>query len=235
MALPAIRPVPAFTPYIVVSALQVVGTAAGSDALVQTTKPLLMPALAIALALLATGGRPRPPMLLLVAIGLSWLGDLALMIPGSLWFVVGLGLFLLAHATYLVLFVRLAGIGRPRAWALVYPVWFVVFLAVLIPHLGSLIAPVVVYGLVLGAMAAYATRVTATVAVGAAIFVVSDTTLALSKFMPALAFPGHDTVTMLTYCLAQGIIAWGVVASRSTVGSRDGAPVVQRSGAGAAR
>src|SRR6185312_13115793 len=98
----------------------------------------------------------------------------------------GLRSFLLAHVAYLVLFIRIGGFGRPRAWAIVYVVWFVVFLAVLIPGLGSLVVPVVLYGLVLGAMAAMATRVSVVVGVGAAVFVVSDTILALSRFLPAV-------------------------------------------------
>ena len=209
-----IRPVPAFTPFIIVSVAQVVAIAAGSDVLVQVTKPLLMPALAIAVVL-ARLGRPFTSAagLLLLAIGLSWLGDLALMVPGNLWFVLGLGSFLLAHVTYLVLFIRLGGFGRPRAWAIIYAVWFVVFLAVLIPGLGSLVVPVVLYGLVLGAMATAATRVSGVVAAGAAVFVVSDSILALSKFMPGVVIPGHDLLTMLTYCLGQGIIAAGVLAA----------------------
>jgi uncharacterized membrane protein YhhN len=214
-----IRPVPAFTPFIVVSIVQVVAIGAGADALVQVTKPLLMPALAIAVVLARLGTRYTLAVgLLLLAIGLSWLGDLSLMVPGDLWFVVGLGSFLLAHVAYLVLFIRIGGFGRPRVWAIVYAVWFVVFLAVLIPGLGSLVVPVVLYGLVLGAMAAMATRVSVVVGVGAAVFVVSDTILALSRFLPAVVIPGHDVLTMLTYCLGQGIIAAGVLAvlARST-------------------
>ena len=194
--------------------MQVAAIAAGSDALVQVTKPLLMPALAIAVVLARLGRRfTFAEGLLLTAIALSWLGDLALMVPGDLWFVVGLGSFLLAHIAYLVLFIRIAGWGRPRVWAVVYLVWFVVFLAVLIPGLGSLIVPVVLYGLVLGAMATAATRVSGVVAAGAAVFVVSDTILALSRFLPAVVIPAHDMLTMLTYCLGQGIIAAGVLAA----------------------
>ncbi len=194
--------------------MQVAAIAAGSDALVQVTKPLLMPALAIAVVLARLGRRfTFAEGLLLTAIALSWLGDLALMVPGDLWFVVGLGSFLLAHIAYLVLFIRIARWGRPRVWAVVYLVWFVVFLAVLIPGLGSLIVPVVLYGLVLGAMATAATRVSGVVAAGAAVFVVSDTILAVSRFLPAVVIPGHDVLTMLTYCLGQGIIAAGVLAA----------------------
>jgi uncharacterized membrane protein YhhN len=225
--------VPAFTPFIVVSIVQVVAIAMGADALVQVTKPLLMPALAVAVVLARLGRRFTLAVgLLLLAIGLSWLGDLALMVPGNLWFVLGLGSFLLAHVAYLVLFIRMAGVGRPRAWSIVYAVWFVVFLAVLIPGLGSLVVPVVLYGLVLGAMATAATRVSPVVAAGAAVFVVSDTVLALAKFLPALTIPGHDVLTMLTYCLGQGIIAAGVLAVLARE-SRGPAPSVE-SGARAA-
>ncbi|WP_345763244.1 lysoplasmalogenase [Diaminobutyricibacter sp. McL0608] len=218
---------PAFTPFVIVSVIQVVAIATGADALVQVTKPLLMPALAIAVVLARLGRRfTLPTGLLLLAIGLSWLGDLALMVPGDLWFVVGLGSFLLAHVAYLVLFLRVGGLGRPRAWSIVYAVWFVVFLAVLIPGLGSLVVPVVLYGLVLGSMATAATRVSGWVAAGAAVFVVSDTILALSRFLPGLVIPAHDTLTMLTYCVGQGVIAAGVLAvlARTSTASAMSAP-----------
>ncbi len=210
--------------------------------MVSATKPLLMPALAIAVGLTAAGMRqsrastpaagaglssPATALpLLYAAIGLSWAGDVALMMPGDLWFVVGLGSFLLAHVAYLVLFIRLAGFGRPQVWSLVYAVWFLVFLVVLIPSLGSLVAPVVLYGLVLGAMAATATRVSPLVAVGAAAFVVSDTTLAVSRFLPSVEIPAHDVITMLTYCAAQGLIAWGVLALSVRANATSGARAV---------
>ena len=131
----------AFAPYIVVSVLHVAVLVAGLDDAARASKLLLMPALALAVLLTARPLRGTVPVLLLVAIGLSWGGDALLNIPGDLGFVVGLASFLLAHVTYVVLFLRLPARGRRLpAWTAVYAAWYVAFLALLAPHLGGLLA-----------------------------------------------------------------------------------------------
>ena len=202
----------AFAPYIVVSVLHVAVLVAGLDDAASASKLLLMPALALAVLLTARPLRGAVPVLLLVAIGLSWGGDALLNIPGDLGFVVGLASFLLAHVAYVVLFLRLPARGRRLpAWTAVYAAWYAAFLALLGPHLGALLVPVALYGLVLGVMAALAGGLGGLLAVGGALFVVSDSVLALGRFLPGYAFPPHDLVVMSTYLAAQGLIALGVV------------------------
>ncbi len=96
----------------------------------------------------------------------------------------------------------------------------VAFLALLQPHLGGLLVPVALYGLVLGVMAAIAGGLGGLIAVGGALFVVSDSVLALGRFLPGYEFAAHDLVVMSTYLAAQGLIALGVVrVHRRTVSS----------------
>jgi uncharacterized membrane protein YhhN len=211
----------AFTPYLVLSVVHVAVLVAGLDDAARTTKLLLMPALALAVLLTARPVRAAAPALLLVAIGFSWGGDALLSIPGDLGFVIGLASFLLAHVTYVVLFLRLrAGRRRLPLWTVVYAAWYVAFLALLQPHLGGLLVPVALYGLVLGVMAAIAGGLGGLVAVGGALFVVSDSVLALGRFLPGYEFAPHDLVVMSTYLAAQGLIALGVVrAQRRRVSS----------------
>ncbi|WP_159605991.1 lysoplasmalogenase [Agromyces humi] len=121
-------------------------------------------------------------------------------------------MFLLAHVAYIALFLRTpAGTPRLPAWTACYAVWYLAFLALLGPHLGALLAPVAAYGLVLGAMAALAGRLGGLIATGGALFVVSDSVLALGRFLPGYDFGPHDVVVMSTYLAAQGFIALGVV------------------------
>ena len=101
---------------------------------------------------------------------------------------------------------------RLPAWTLVYVAWYVAFLALLGSHLGALLVPVAVYGAVLAAMAALAGGRGGLIALGGALFVVSDSVLALGRFLPGYEFALHDLVVMSTYLAAQGLIAWGVVA-----------------------
>lgn len=219
----------AFAPYILISFLHVAVLVAGLDEAADATKLLLMPTLALAVLLTARPLRGAVPVLLLVAIGLSWGGDALLSIPGDLGFVVGLASFLLAHVTYLVLFLRLpAGGRRLPVRAVGYAAWYVAFLALLQPHLGGMLVPVAAYGLVLGAMAALAAGLGGLIAVGGALFVVSDSVLALGRFLPGYEFAPHDLVVMSTYLAAQGLIALGVVrALRRSVSSA--APAVSAS------
>ena len=215
------RTLVAFALYFAVSVMHLVVLGAGFDEAARASKLLLMPALAFAVLLTARPLRGAVPVLLLVAIGFSWGGDAPLTLPGDGWFVVGLGSFLLAHVAYIALFLRL----RPRrrrlpAWTIAYAVWFAAFLALLRPHLGALLVPVALYGLVLGVMAALAGGLGGIIAVGGALFVVSDSVLALGRFLPGYEFPPHDVVVMSTYLGAQALIALGVVGAHCRAVSR---------------
>ena len=206
------HPLRLFVPYLALSLVQLVVLYSGPGWAVTSSKALLMPLLAA--AVLVAVRRPRPPQvwLLMAALAGSWIGDVLLSFPG--WFVPGLLAFLAAHVAFIVLFLRLpamAGRRRLPAWTLVYAAWYVAFLAVLGAHLGALLVPVAVYGAVLGTMAALAGGRGVLIALGGAFFVVSDSVLALGRFLPGYEFALHDLVVMSTYLAAQGLIAWGVV------------------------
>lgn len=226
-----------FVPYLALSLVHLVVLSTGPGWAVTTTKALLMPALALGVVLALRvvrgqlarpdgGVRPRlgaTPWLLLAGIACSWGGDVALAFPGDGWFVVGLGSFLAAHLAYLAMFIGMRrdgidGARMPRrhrlvpVWALVvYPLWYLGFLALLGPHTGALLVPVAAYGLALGAMAALAAGHGPLLATGGALFVVSDSVLGLGRFLPGYDFPLHDAAVMVSYLAAQGLIALGVV------------------------
>lgn len=201
--------------YVVAAVAQVLAQALDLEALYLVSKPLLMPLL---LGFLVASA-PLEGRLLratAAALALSWLGDLALMPDGDVWFLVGLLAFLLAHVAYVAGFATTyAGspVERHKLVALPYAAWFLLLLVVLGPDLGAMLVPVAVYGVVLCTMAALATGVNATTAVGAAVFVVSDSTLAATALTDRFAFDGDGAVVMLTYCLGQLLIVLGVLAA----------------------
>ncbi|MFF2496250.1 lysoplasmalogenase [Agromyces sp. NPDC058064] len=204
---------PAFAPYLVVSALHLVLQYVGPAWSVTATKSLLMPLLALAVVLLARPVRRAAPLLLLGGIAFSWGGDVLLTFPGDGWFAAGLASFLLAHVVYIVLFLRLPRARRrPPVWSYVYWAWVVAMLALLLPHAGMLAVPIVLYAIAIGLMATCASMHGGWIALGGAFFVVSDSVLALGRFLPGYEFAAHDFVVMSTYLAAQGLIAWGVVA-----------------------
>ena len=173
---------------------------------VEWTKPLLMPALAIGLIWAAPERRSPAVLLGVIALLFSWVGDVTLR-----WFVVGLVFFLLAHIAYLVLFVTRLAERRMQWWAAAYAVWLVVLLTILGASTGSLLIPVIAYGTVLCVMAAFASRCNRWVAWGGALFVASDSILAINKFLPDAGIPLADFLIMVTYLAAQTLIVWGIL------------------------
>lgn len=204
------RPLVAFAPFLLVSVIHLIGQLMPSPVLTTLTKPLLIPFLAIAVIWFLRRSLSRAAILLLGALLFSWLGDLALLIPGGTWFLIGLVLFLLAHVAYIALFSSDVGVGRPRRWSLVYGVWFAALILVLAPHLGGMLVPVVVYGLVICSMAVVATRCGGTVVAGATLFLLSDSLLAVNTFVADIEIPAVDFLVMLTYLAGQGLIALGI-------------------------
>lgn len=209
---PTFRPLPAFTPFIVVTVVHLIAIAAGGDQVVAATKPLLMPALLIALVL----GLPVRRSILLVWGGLalvfSWLGDVLLQSPGDIGFLIGMGAFGLAHLAYIALYLGPLRTRRAPWWGIaVAALWWISLVTLLAPNLGGLLVPVAVYGLVLGTAAAAALGTSRLIATGAGVFLVSDTLLGLDRFLPGFSFGAVDLLIMLTYCLGQGLIIAGVV------------------------
>ena len=228
-----IRPVPAFTPYAVVSVVYLGGILSGVTALSDATKPLLMPALILAfgLSLLARRNQaastptPLAAALTLGGLVLSWAGDVAL----GPSFELGLGFFLLAHLCYIAAFWT-AFRRRPSWWGLLALPWFAGLLWLLAPSLGAMLPIVGVYGAVLGFMAVSATRGNLFTILGGVLFVVSDSMLAFRIFTPLFQSPPEDAVIMVAYLLAQAFIVIGILRSTAVkpAGAKPGAPALQR-------
>jgi uncharacterized membrane protein YhhN len=209
MASPRLSLLAAFAPYLLASLVDLAARLLGLDALATLTKPVLMPSLALAVALSIPASTGRNRTLLLGAVGLSWAGDLLLMNDGLPFFAAGLGAFLLAHVLYVMLF-RRAFEEPVSRFAFAYAAAYLMLIYVLAPHVDVLLIPVLVYGAVLCTMAALATRGGALVTAGGAAFVASDAMLALTRFVPGATIPHASFLIMLTYLGAQGLIALGV-------------------------
>jgi len=134
---------------------------------------------------------------------------------GKLYFILGLIAFLMSHITYIVLFnkqlktenlkskfVLLIGIGLILTY-------LVALLSLLLPSLGDLKIPVIIYALVISTMLLFAFKgslhwknpANIYVLLGAIIFVCSDSILAINKFY--IALPNASFWIMFTYLTAQ--------------------------------
>jgi uncharacterized membrane protein YhhN len=173
----------------------------------------LKTSMCVLLAVLAWRARAR---LLTLALLASAAGDAFLGIDGERLFVPGLASFLLTHLLYATVFVRSSRTGGAaltgwrRIVLVVVPVFAVCFVALLYPELGGFAAPVFLYMLAIVAMTGLSLRLkTWMVPVGAMLFVVSDSLLALDKFL--WSAPWVSPAIWVTYALAQLLIVFGLL------------------------
>lgn len=152
--------------------------------------------------------------LMLVALVLSLLGDICLMFSGNAWFMAGLSSFLLAHLAFIP--ALLYDVPNPSLpwWAALPVLCGVAFFAWLLPKTGALKIAVVIYGSVLvGVLLAAIARwwvLPGTASVwaltGAALFVVSDSSLSVRQFNGA--YRGAQGLILSTYWAAIGCLAY---------------------------
>jgi uncharacterized membrane protein YhhN len=195
------------TAYLALNATALAGTPS-----LMLLKPL--PILLLAgMAWYQLAGRWRLAMTL--ALVFSAIGDvlLALRIEGFDSFVPGLGSFLIAQLIYAALFWSQRQFSRQRLMLAVGYLLIVGMLAWLVlPRTGNLLVPVAFYLLAISAMATGA-AFTATplpwLFVGALTFVLSDSLIALNRFVTAI--PAAAVAIMLTYYLAQWLIWYSVL------------------------
>jgi uncharacterized membrane protein YhhN len=189
-----------------------------SAILVFYLKPLLILPLIIAV-LISTNFANK--FILLVALIFSWLGDILLLFvfKDAIYFILGLVAFLTAHIFYIVLFTKeikkVNGKIQFKNGLVAIVVYLGTMLLALIPHLGSLVIPVVVYAVVISAMLymAYllsfywAKPASIYLLTGGVSFILSDSILAFNKFYQPIPMSG--LLIMATYLYAQ----WALVKS----------------------
>lgn len=173
---------------------------AGATRARRLTKPALMPVLMV--------GRDRPTQR---ALALGGAGDVALLFPTTPAFAVGLSCFLAGHLSWVA-----ALRGRPGQARVVsrHPLVVVPYVATwaglnayLWPRTGSLRIPVLAYSTALGGMALVALDTGhPRASLGGALFMLSDSLLALKRF-GGLRIPLQEATVMATYTAAQYLLA----------------------------
>lgn len=136
-------------------------------------------------------------------------GDVALSFPGDQNFMIGLGLFLTAHISYVIVFL----LKRKANYKMRLPLMAAIAIFagtmgfVLAPHLGPLQIPVFVYITVIAIMGITSCMregAAPIVMLGALIFMLSDSLIAVNKFLMPVA--GSKYWIMITYFLGQYLI-----------------------------
>lgn len=190
------------------------------------SKPLLMPILSIWFAVETTHIRKFARNTILTALGFSTLGDILLMFSsegasGPLFFLLGLGAFLIAHFFYTGYFFskdkRQNGfLKKQPQWAIPSLVFVAALLWWLWPDIPeSMRLPVALYGLTITAMSLSVINLNRQVSqpvfrellAGALLFVLSDSLIAVNKF--GHPFNGARLMIMVTYLLGQYFLVSG--------------------------
>lgn len=208
--------------YIIVLIVHLAGILAKYAFIQQLTKPLLLPLLV--LYFISNVGKERSALKkwIIAALFFSWAGDVLLMfVPkNEVFFLLGLGSFLLAHIFYIFYFHTVKTVEQVKSrpmLLLIVAIYYASLITILFPYLGSMKVPVLVYGVVISFMFLQAMHMlfiankTAGqyMMIGALLFVLSDSILALNKFYQPFEWAGF--AIMLTYGLAQLFIVLGAI------------------------
>lgn len=187
-------------------------------------KPALMPTLATAFVRATEGDSSRLRNGTAAAEAFSWGGDVALLGTGERAFLAGVGSFFAAHVAYVAAFLSVRG-GR-REWdttglKVAAGLWLTTAPVMSIAagrKDPALRGPVAVYATILSGMFATSRMLDPalpagarrTVQAGTALFLLSDTALAVQQFLLPEPRPELESFVMGTYTAAQGLIAAGV-------------------------
>ncbi|CAM3268563.1 lysoplasmalogenase [Stackebrandtia soli] len=208
MATPSTAVKALFVAYAIVTAVNLVSVGTDVTWLEWASKPLLMPLLLIVILL---SGRSLPGAALM-AVGLvcATVADVALLVPGTIAFLIGMGFFLVMQLSYITVFVRLGALGglRSKPWApIVFGVFWVAFLVAFWADFAELAVPIAVYSLALTTMATISVGLSARAGIGGTLFLVSDSMIALG--IVDLDFTGRNIAIMTTYIAAQYLLVTG--------------------------
>lgn len=193
----------------------------GDNTLERTVKPALMVLLALTTAawLLPRSSRPRETAMLLTAQLFGFAGDTMLIGEGFAFFAGGIGMFLVGHIFYILLYGghSLKGL-KPLYWIIgaIAALGMTAGLIIGIGVKGTLLGPMGVYGLVLAvliltALAGVIRFGGATwwiLLAGALLFTFSDSLIAIRNFGSLNQFMDGFGV-MSTYLIAQSLLAIG--------------------------
>ncbi len=169
-----------------------------------------IPALSLAvLAFIAVSGSRGK--LLFTALLFCAAADIALELAGGKYFVAGLGLFLVAHIFFIITFSREFKFQKAKIPVIILLIVYSKMMAfVLTPSLKEMAIPVYIYMAAIMLMGIFASLRAARndfTLYGAIAFIVSDSVIAINKFM--MPVPAADYIIMITYDLALFLIVFG--------------------------
>lgn len=197
--------------FILVSVLDIIGILFSIPILIQIFKPFILLSL-IALYSFSTSNKNRGYILALI---FSFLGDVFLIFNDELYFIAGLISFLVAHILFIKIIVSRIESYTPQKIikaGIPFIILFSLLIFILLDSLGELLIPVIIYGLTISTFGTVSlidylnmkSNKSLLMLIGAVIFTVSDSILAINKFYLELLI--FQVLVMVTYVLAQYFI-----------------------------
>lgn len=222
--------------FVIASIVNIYSILTDFDILGLTSKPLLISSLGLWFVLKTIPLRNSYLKFFLTGLAFSVAGDTLLMFvktKGELYFLLGLGSFLFAHIFYIAAFnaypnFKKGLVAQKPLWTLPFCVVLFTILIILWENLGEFLAPVVIYAGVIISMSVFSfnmkhrvnSQVSNQLFAGAALFVLSDLIIALSKFKFPDANPKVSGIAiMVTYLLGQYLLTAGVIKIRKHQGN----------------
>jgi uncharacterized membrane protein YhhN len=206
--------------YFVVAGGNILAQLMGAVNLERLTKPMLMPILIFLIYQSRIGNVNKRILLLALALILSWIGDIALMYDETLYFLIGIGFFLLAQVTYIIVLSQ--STFQPITFDSIRILPFLIYafglFRLILPNAGEFQIPILLYGVVITSMASIA-RLRVGIASqesyqlafwGSILFMVSDSIIAINRFSTAVPLAGFWI--MITYIGAQFLLVKGLLA-----------------------
>jgi len=210
-----------FKIYFFISLIYLLALLFGYEYLDLYLKPTLIPLLAF--AVYAYKRFPSRNSLL-TALAFSWVGDIVLLFAdiAEIYFIVALASFLISHLIYCTLFnkqktVEIRNNIVFRIGCLIILLYVVGMISFLLPTLGTLKVPVIIYAFVISTMLLFAFNGFLSwskpgnkyVFYGAVTFIISDSILAINKFYTPIQ--KGSFFIMVTYLVAQYLIVDGIL------------------------
>ena len=159
---------------------------------------------------------------IIAALFFSWIGDVLLLLKddNSLFFLLGLSSFLVAHIFYILFFHFIKGKENVKSrwyFVLIVGLYYVIIKNLLSPYLGDMKLPVSIYAVFISFMFMLSLHVLLIknkiagwlMMTGALLFIISDSLLAINKFYHPFEMAG--VFVMISYGSAQLFIAEGAI------------------------
>lgn len=205
--------------FFTVSILDIIGVAFGNLLLEAIFKPMII----ISLMILYYYSSEKKNNWFLLALAFSFLGDVLLLDKEGL-FLFGIAAFLMTQLIYIGLILKRINkttVQQNVLAVLPFLVYITFLIMLLKDNLGEYLIPVIVYALTIAIFGIvsllnylkYKTRSAQLLLIGAVLFIVSDSMIALNKFYEPRDF--YPVAIMVTYVLAQLIIMRSMVVYES--------------------